>query len=258
VCWLLLACIACSTPSRPAPSNVGTRPLARPDAIAVQLGYRGTFMIGPPFSAVPPFTLLEDGTLIATAEGEPVHTTTLSRAEVDAIVQHVIDLGFEKLQSHPESCKQLDGNRSMCVSDASFTILRVALPTTGKLAEIVTYADFSNEPAIHDNIVAYLAHHAHPHTTPYRPRQAVMHVQPQTDPPIASCPAIAPALLHRADTSVWGVVLEGAELDAILALAPANNATWFACAGGAMYRLTLVPGVPGGDLDAELAVYRRR
>jgi hypothetical protein len=54
--------------------------------IAVQLAYRGTFSIGPPFSTLPPFTLLDDGTLIGVAERSPVHTTTLSRDEVAKII----------------------------------------------------------------------------------------------------------------------------------------------------------------------------
>lgn len=251
---LAISLVACSTPAKPPPPGNVTVPVAgKPAEIAVQLAYRGTFSIGPPFSTLPPFTLLDDGTLIGVAESSPVHTTTLSRDEVAKIIQHVRDLGFEKLESHTQSCKKNPDGTGLCVSDAAFTILRVAID--GKLREVTTYADFSNEPAIHTKIVDYLEHHKHPRSMTYRPTSAVMHVQPQDAPPIARCPAIDPALLHvEPDTNIWAVKLDGRELDAILKLAPANNGNWIACAGKAMYRLVLVPGIPGFDLQGELEI----
>ncbi len=252
------ALVACSASTPPLPLGNVAVPTAKPTAIAVQLAYRGTFFIGPPFSSLPPFTLLDDGTLIGIEGNGPVYTTTVSRDEVARIVQHVRDLGFEKLANHTETCKDNPNGTRLCTSDGAYTILRVALPS-GTMREITTYEDFSNEPEILSKIVEYLVHHKHPHTAPYRPTSAVMHVQPQTAPPIANCRAIDPALLHGVDGDTpSGVKLEGPELDAILALAPANNGHWFACANKVMYQLTLVPGIPGSDLQAELDVYKPR
>lgn len=255
----LLALAACSSAATPPPANQVPVRAAKPPAIAVQLAYRGTFMIGPPFTQVPPFTLLDDGTLIVADEGaSAVEAVTLSRDDVDRIVRRVRELGFERLESHTSSCKQLGGRRSMCVSDASYTILRVALPS-GELREITTYADFSNEPQIHERIVEYLSHYKHPKGRPYRPTRAALHVHVDSAPVAPSCPSIDPALLHLDGGDTMGaVVLEGAELASVLAIAPTNRGSFAACAGNVRFHLTLVPGVPGSDLSPELAPYRSR
>ena len=255
----LLALVACSSAATPPPANQASPRAGKPPAIAVQLAYRGTFMIGPPFSQVPPFTLLDDGTLIVADEGSPaVDTVTLSRDDVARIVRRVRELGFERLKSHTESCMRLSNHTATCVSDAAYTILRVALPS-GELREITTYADFSNEPQIHERIVEYLSHYKHPKGRPYRPTRAALHVRVDSAPVAPSCPSIDPALLHLDTGDTMGaVVLEGAELTRVLAIAPTSRGSFIACAGNVRFQLTLVPGVPGSDLSAELAVYGPR
>lgn len=255
----LLALVACSSATTPPLANQASLLPAKPPAIAVQLAYRGTFMIGPPFTQVPPFTLLDDGTLIVAGEGAtPVETVTLSRDDVARVVRRVRELGFERLKSHTDNCKRLNDRLATCASDATYTILRVALPS-GELREITTYADFSNEPQIHARIVEYLSHHEHPKGTPYRPTRAALHVRVDHAPVTPSCPSIDPALLHldHGDT-MSAVLLEGAELGSVLAIAPTNRGSFTACAGNVRYQLTLVPGVPGSDLSAELGPYRPR
>jgi hypothetical protein len=51
-------------------------------------------------------------------------------------------------------------------------------------------------------------------------------------------------------TPTLGGQARRSRFDAILKLAPANNGNWIVCAGKAMYRLVLVPGIPGFDLRA--------
>jgi len=230
--------------------------VTKPAAIAVQLAYRATFGIGPPFSQVPPFTLLEDGTFIGTPAEGPIYTTSLTRDEVARVIRHVRELGFEKLENHTDHCQPTSSNTEVCTSDASYSILRVALPG-GLLREIPSYGGFSNEPEILRNIVEYLEHPKYPHTASYRPTVAALHVQQQQQPPVADCKAIDPALLRVEDRDFWAFEIDGPELVSVLATAPANNAAWFACVNRLMYRLTLVPGVPGSDLSAELASYKR-
>jgi hypothetical protein len=253
----LLALVACSSAATPPLANQPSVRPANPPAIVVQLAYRSTFGIGPPFTQVPPFTLLDDGTLIVADEGaRAVETVTLSRDDITRIVRRVRELGFERLKSHTGSCKRLGEDTMTCISDAAYTILRVALPS-GELREITTYADFSNEPQIHARIVEYLSHHKHPKGTPYRPTRAALHVQVDEAPVTPSCPSIDPALLHRDDgNTMWAVVLEGAELTSVLAIAPTNRGRFTACAGNVRFQLMLVPGVPGSDLSAELEPYR--
>jgi hypothetical protein len=255
----LLALVACSSAATPPPANQASSRPAEPPAIAVQLAYRGTFMIGPPFTHVPPFTLLDDGTLIVAGErSQAVATVTLSRDDVARVVRRVRELGFERLASHTESCKRLGNGMSICDSDAAYTILRVALPS-GELREITTYSSFSNEPEIHDRIVEYLSRYKHPKGRPYRPTRAALHVRVDDAPVSPSCPSIDPALLHLDEGETMGaVVLEGAELTSVLAIAPTNRGSFTACAGNVRFQLTLVPGVPGSDLSAELAPYRPR
>lgn len=255
----LLALVACSSAGTPPLANQPSSHPAKPPAIAVQLAYRGTFMVGPPFTQVPPFTLLDDGTLIVAGEGATaVEMVTLSRDDIARIVRRVRELGFERLKSHTSSCKRLSESTRMCTSDAEYSILRVALPS-GELREITTYADFSNEPQIHERIVEYLSHHKHPKGTPYRPTRAALHVQVDEAPVTPSCPSLDPALLHLDDGATMGaVVLEGAALTSVLAIARTNRGRFTACAGNARFQLTLVPGVPGSDLSEELAPYRPR
>ncbi|MFN0246677.1 MAG: hypothetical protein ACKV2T_07195 [Kofleriaceae bacterium] len=256
---LLLVLAACGAPTPPpaSPENLaGPAELpTKPPGVAVQLGYRGTFMIGPPFAHVPPFTLLDDGTLIVAKGNDPIVTTKLSRTEVDAIVRRVRDLGVERLESHTESCsKPTPRGIRVCVSDSSFSVLRVALPSG--LREIVTYDNFSNDPETHEQIVGYLAGYQPIAATLYRPTFGVLHVQ--THAPAGACTATDPALLRIAnDSDVWGFRLEGAAFAAVVGLA-AERRSFVACAAGRRFTVTIVPGIPGADhLDAELAVYKR-
>ena len=137
-------------------SNVA-EPTTREPTIVVQLAFEPSFVMGPPFSEPPPFTLLDDGTLIEVArDASMVFERKLSQAEVDGIVSHLVGLGFERLESHKESCgKPSPSGGKICVSDDTTTIVRVAL--NGELREIATYSSFSNEPDVLTRIVAYLS-----------------------------------------------------------------------------------------------------
>jgi hypothetical protein len=248
VAWLICAC-APATPSTLA--NVAAPP-AGPPTIVVQLDLRASFLIGPPFSQPPPFTLLDDGTLIRLAtDGSAVLETRLPTAEVRRIVDHILALGFERLRSHTESCKSFGDGRGVCVSDDATTILRVALPT-GELREVETYADFSNEPAVFDSIVAYLKTDRQPRGTRYVPRAAVIHVQSSATRP-RECQPIDLALLARPPGRTrWTAQLTDHALRALLDQLPSNIGHFVRCHGDSSYGITLVPAVPGSDLSREL------
>src|SRR5262245_32343525 len=96
----LLALAACSAPATRRPANhPGPRP-AQPPALAAPPALPGTFGFGPALTQVPPFTLLDDGTLIfADEDSAAIHTVTLSRDDVSRIVRRVLELGFERLKS---------------------------------------------------------------------------------------------------------------------------------------------------------------
>ena len=105
--------------------------------ILVQYDYEPTFSTPEsfqPFGRVPPFTMLEDGTLIYLDDGRRyderrVMEVHLSGYDADALVQQVLDLGFERLGNHAEQCENLDDGSSVCIADASYTVLRVRLPS---------------------------------------------------------------------------------------------------------------------------------
>ena len=254
--WLLmLLVVGCSSPAKPVVSNTAEPP-AKPPAVLVQLAYKGTFMIGPPFSVVPPFTLLDDGTLIGAADDEPVYVTKVSHAEVEHIVQHIRELGFDRLQSHTESCKFSPDGTGVCTSDASITILRVASPT-GALREVSTYSNFSNEPETHQKIVDYLEKYKIAKTTRYVPTSGVLHVRLEQTVPKA-CPPIDAAVLHvDGKQTMWAFRIDGADLAAVLKLAPATRTTFDVCADGLHFVLAFMPAVPGDDLSGELDIYKR-
>jgi hypothetical protein len=255
--WLVLALAACSAPAkRDAVGNTTGPTPAKPAAIAVQLTYKGTFMIGPPFSRPPPFTLLDDGTLIGATEDAQLYTAKLSGAEVARIIKRVRDLGFDRLEDHLDSCKRT-GNVSMCVSDASFTILRVARPD-GTLREVTTYGGFSNDEKAHDAIVDYLSKYKPASSAPYRPAFGVVHVNVDTTPAKPPCSAIDPAMLNleTAKSTMWATEIRGAALDKVLAIAGGER-KFDACAAEVLFHLTFVPGVPGMDIAGELEPYKR-
>jgi len=256
--WLFL--VACSAPPKPAgPANVGdpSPPVATPPTIRVQLTFRVTFMIGPPFTRLPPFTLLDDGTLIGVDEKTNlIQSTKLSKADANAIARHVLDLGFERLENHTESCKDLGNNRRMCVSDDAYTVIRVALPSG--LREITTYSDFSNEPAVFTKIVEYLSKFKLPSPHRYLPTAAAVHSSIVAAPPPIGCPTIDPVILKRpGDPGPWGAVIDGATLRTLLAIAPNKAGKVRVCGGGRVFELTIVPAVPGWNPDEELKPYHR-
>jgi hypothetical protein len=90
----VLACGGASPP--PIPANEATVPSEQP--IAVQLAYTQSFMVGPPFTEPPPFTLLADGTLLErTTDPAMVVETKVGRSGVDRIVRDLVSAGFERL-----------------------------------------------------------------------------------------------------------------------------------------------------------------
>ena len=63
----------------------------------------------------------------------------LSGDDVEALVQQVLDLGFERLENYSEQCQNLDDGTGMCLADASYTVLRVRLPS-GEPRQVRIYA----------------------------------------------------------------------------------------------------------------------
>ncbi len=123
---LVAAFVACSTEPQPTATPApDTDQFDLPDVL-IQFDYEPTFSTPErfaPFGRVPPFTLLEDGTLIYLDEGgqydeQRVMEVRLSGDDVEALVQQVLDLGFERLENYSEQCQNLDDGTGMCLADA--------------------------------------------------------------------------------------------------------------------------------------------
>jgi len=248
----VLSLVACSAAATPAPrslSNTG-EPATREPSILVQLAFEPSFVVGPPFSEPPPFTLLDDGTLIEVKGSSMVFERKLSRGEVDRIMSHLVELGVERLQSHKDSCSKPSPNGSrLCVSDDTTTIVRVVL--NGKLREIATYSSFSNEPAVLNKIVAYLSTDRRPTGKRYAPSAAAVHVRQHATRP-NGCVAIDPELVeHRPGRERWTLQLHGSTLAALMAVLPSNIGRFWRCIGDAAFEIVVVPAVPGFDVSGE-------
>lgn len=151
------------------------------DEILIQLTYEPGFTLPEyrfPFGRTPYFTLLADGRVIYIDETKDyrVMQAQLSQAEAAALLQKVLDMGFERLESHTDMCgKSADGSES-CVADASTSVLRVRVEN-GSLREIRNYANFSDYPVTYDAIYNLLNGYAHPEAAIYVPHAATLFVR---------------------------------------------------------------------------------
>ena len=230
--------------------------------ILVQQDYEPTFFRPEAFfefGRVPPFTLLADGTVIYVDESrgydqERLMKAQLSPEETVALVQQVLDLGIERLESYTEDCwDQADGTRR-CVADAAFTILRVRLPE-GELREVKIFAEFTPIPEVLENIRSFLTDYEHPDAEPYVPERAALFIRPLTEVTgvtVQDWPLEAGRLTDVRPAFGAAFVLEGEELTRFLAAVPRNTGDFWFEHNGQFYNAFLVPWLPGVDYADEL------
>jgi hypothetical protein len=231
-----------------------------PSNVVLQLDYQPGFSrpeVFSPDGRVPPFTLLDDGRVISVDPGDPpsydkerVMVTQLSPEQAQALVKQVLDLGFERLESHTELCGQQNG-QEVCIADASSSIVRVRLPS-GELREITNYADFANDPAALQAILTLLREYRPEDAQPFVPEKASLFLQVANGSlegvTVGDWP-LDPALLTSPQTEVrqWAMVLEGQSLDALLAATGRNTGDFFFRHDGQVYNAYLVAWLPGAD-----------
>ncbi len=230
---LAAASVACAG-SAGAPDSLDTDRFDFP-GVVVQYDSEPTFSTGAesfqPFGRVPPFTMLEDGTLVYVDEGrgydERVMEVKLSENDADALLQQVLDLGFERLGNHAEQCEDSGGGATACLADASYTVLRVRLPS-GEPRQVRIYANFGRDPQALQAIRSLLSGYSHPDARPYVPAKATLFIRP--------------------------IAVE--ELEARLLWLNDRRGDFFFQNEGEAYHTTLVPWLPSVDYTTDLAAYR--
>ena len=171
------------TPSPCTPSTFDSFPeTLEPTDVLIELKWMLTGLGSPPGGILPcdlfpTFTLLADGGAyyIDYIDGDWRQSQTmvvhLTPDEARALVQRVLDLGFECLSSWTSQCgpwsTRWDGVQTqVCSSDGNTSVLQVRLPDGG-LKTIRNYDGFANDPDALEAILELLAGYQHQEAQPY-------------------------------------------------------------------------------------------
>jgi formylglycine-generating enzyme required for sulfatase activity len=212
-----------------------------------------------PAGSFPDFTLLTDGRAFYKERDDPstldrgqVMIVHLTPAETQELVQRVLDLGFERLESYTDSCRPLPGGQCECVEDGSESILRLRL-ANGDLREVRNYFTFANDPEALAAIRAVPeSYQHHPKAEPYVSEKAALLIQTAEATDALDWPldpaVLAPAVLtSAANYAPCQVVLSRGDLTALLSVTGRNIGDFLFRAGDRVYAVYLVPWLPGVD-----------
>lgn len=126
------------------------------------------------FGRVPPFSLYSDGTVIY-LQSQPesseqlVRTVRLTESEKQALLEHVENLGFDRLANRePKPGEPV-------VADAPYTVLR--MKRDAALKEVRVYFEYVTDVQAWQAILNLLMHYDHPAPQEYRAQQATLFIR---------------------------------------------------------------------------------
>jgi hypothetical protein len=214
------------------------------------------------FGHVPPFTLFKDGSVFYVEDHNTVMQAQLTPGEMQDLMQRVLDLGFERLETDLSGC--IDSNRGdgsgVCVSEPFYEIIRVR-DSAGVLREVTINSRGGKDPQAITAIAGLLDSYRHPSARPYMPAQAALFttaIRGQPDEPDLPPWPLDPSWLIPLESDIYAVVgiVQGELLQTFLSATGGHLGGLFRH-DGRQYSAELVPLLPGYDYTTAVANFAR-